>query len=136
MGARGPRLPKPRGAPRASYRARACRYIPFASRRWGGGGVGVRRAQRAGHLSRAISEKLTALLLSRREEITHPNPVLAVDFAFRMTFDMLDQATLFWDIQRSTIQYSPEQVAEELSRAFLSYLGVESLPAWDGSTDG
>ena len=92
-------------------------------------------AERAGRLSRAISEKLIALLIARRHEITHPDPILAVDFGLRMTFDTLDQATLYWDIQRSTITYSPQQLAEELSRAFLSYLGVEILPAWQDSTE-
>lgn len=93
-------------------------------------------AERAGRLSRAISEKLTALLMARRDEITHPNPELAVDFGLRLMFDTLDQATLYWDIQRSAIKYSQEQVAEELTRAFLSYLGVEKSPAWDGPTGG
>lgn len=93
-------------------------------------------AERAGRLSRAISEKLIALLMARRGEITHPDPVLAVDFGLRMTFDTLDQATLYGDIERSTIKYSPEKLAEELSRAFLSYLGVERLPSWEGSTEG
>ena len=93
-------------------------------------------AERGGRLSRMISEKLISLLIARRDEIRHPDPVLAVDFGLRMTFDTLDQATLFWDIQRSTIKYSPEQLAEELTRAFLSYLGVEMSPAWEGSVEG
>jgi AcrR family transcriptional regulator len=88
-------------------------------------------AERAARLSRAISEKLIALLMARRDEICHPDPVLAVDFALRMTFDTLDQATLYWDVQRSKIQYTPEQLAEELTRAFLSYLGVEMPAAWE-----
>lgn len=88
-------------------------------------------AERAGRMSRAISERLIALLEARRDEIKHPDPVLAVDFGLRMTFDTLDHATLFSDIQRSTINYSPQQLAEELPRAFLSYLGVEAMPAWD-----
>jgi AcrR family transcriptional regulator len=88
-------------------------------------------AERAARLSRAISEKLIALLMARRDEIRHPDPVLAVDFALRMTFDTLDQATLYWDVQRSKIEYTPEQRAEELARAFLSYLGVEMPAAWE-----
>ena len=39
--------------------------------------------------------------MARRDEIRHPNPVLAVDFGLRMTFDTLDQATLYADIQRT-----------------------------------
>ena len=69
--------------------------------------------------------------MARRDEIKHPDPVLAVDFGLRMTFDTLDQATLFADVQRSTIKLTPEQLAEELTRAFLSYLGVETPPAWE-----
>ena len=74
--------------------------------------------------------------MARRSEIRHPDPVLAVDFALRMTFDTLDQATLYSDIQRSTIKLSPEQLAEELARSFLSYLGVDTPPAWETSTEG
>ena len=90
-------------------------------------------AERAGRLSRAISEKLIVLLTARRDEIKHPHPTMAVDFGLRMTFDTLDQTTLFSEIQRTTITYSQEQLAEELTRAFLSYLGVETMPPWGSS---
>jgi AcrR family transcriptional regulator len=90
-------------------------------------------AERAGRLSRTISERLVSLLEARRDEIKHPDPTLAVDFGLRMTFDTLDQATLYSDIQRSMIKYSPEQLAEELTRAFLSYLGVETMPSWESA---
>lgn len=82
-------------------------------------------AERAGRVGRDISARLITLLEARRDEIKHPNPVLAIDFALRMTFDVLDQATFFIGVQRTTIQYTREQLAEELKRAFLSYLGVE-----------
>jgi AcrR family transcriptional regulator len=91
-------------------------------------------AERAGRLSRTISERLVSLLEARRDEIKHPDPALAVDFGLRMTFDTLDQATLYSDIQRSMIKYSPEQLAEELTRAFLSYLGVETMPSWESTS--
>jgi AcrR family transcriptional regulator len=91
-------------------------------------------AERGGRLSREIAERLIVLLEARGDEIKHPDPKLAVDFGLRMTFDTLDQATLFSGIQRSTIGYSPEQLAEELARAFLSYLGVETRPAWDSAS--
>ncbi len=90
-------------------------------------------ADKGGHLGREISKRLIALLMARRDEIKHPDPALAVDFGLRMTFDTLDQATLYGDVQRTTVKFSPEQLAEELTRAFLSYLGVETMPTWDGS---
>ena len=52
----------------------------------------------AGRVSREISECFIALLMARRDEIRHPDPVLAVDFGLRMTFDSLDQATLCWHL--------------------------------------
>jgi len=89
-------------------------------------------AERASRVGRAISEKLIELLMARRDEIKHPDPVVAVDFGLRTTFDVLDQETLYADFQRTKIKLSREQLAEELSRAFLSYLGVEIPADWEG----
>ncbi len=69
--------------------------------------------------------------MARRNEIKHPNPELAVDFGLRLVFDTLDHETMYADFQRSKIRLSREQLAEELSRAFLSYLGVETPSAWE-----
>jgi len=91
-------------------------------------------AERGSRVSRTIAEKLITLLMARRHEIRHPDPELAVDFGLRMTFDMLDQATFWADIQRTTIKYTPAQLAEEVARAFTSYLGVETGPSWEGSS--
>jgi AcrR family transcriptional regulator len=90
-------------------------------------------AERAGRVGREISARLIALLEARRDEIRHPNPTLAVDFGLRMTFDTLDQETLYFDIRRTTIQLTPEQLGEELTRAFLSYLGVDPPPSWEAN---
>jgi AcrR family transcriptional regulator len=84
--------------------------------------------ERANRVSRTISDRLVDLLMARRDEIKHPEPVVAVDFGLRMTFDVLDQETLYADFQRTKIKLSRERLAEELARAFLSYLGVE-IPA-------
>ncbi len=93
-------------------------------------------AERASRVGREITEKLILLLLARREEIRHPDPTLAVDFGLRFMFDTLDHETMYGDLQRGKIKFSREQLAEELSRAFLNYLGVEAPQAWeDGSAD-
>jgi AcrR family transcriptional regulator len=93
-------------------------------------------AERASRVSREIADKLNLLLMARRDEIRHPNAMLAVDFGLRIIFDTMDQETMYADLQRGKIRYSREQLAEELSRAFLSYLGVEAPQAWeDGSAD-
>jgi AcrR family transcriptional regulator len=87
--------------------------------------------ERASRVGRQISEKLLTLLLARRGEIKHPDPVMAIDFGLRMTFDTLDHETVYADFQRGKIKLSREQLAEELTRAFLSYLGVEIPSNWE-----
>jgi AcrR family transcriptional regulator len=90
------------------------------------GGTDHEFAKASGRLHRHVSERLSELLLARRDEINHPDPALAVDFGLRMLFDTLDQATLYDGVVRSTVQMSPDQLGAELIRAYLSYLGIES----------
>ena len=84
-------------------------------------------------MGQEIAGRLFTLVEARRSEIRHPDPLLAVDFALRMMFDTLDQATIFADIQRTKFRFTPEQFAEELTRAFLSYLGADMPPVWEQS---
>jgi AcrR family transcriptional regulator len=88
-------------------------------------------AERAARVGREISERLIALLIARRDEIKHPDPVLAVDFGLRTTFDVLDQAAIFADVQRTTVELTDEKFADELVRLFLSYLGIEPISKWE-----
>jgi AcrR family transcriptional regulator len=87
--------------------------------------------ERASRVGRGISEKLIALLLARRDEIKHPDPELAVDFGLRMTFDTLDHETMYADLQRGKIKLSQQQLSIELTRAFLTYLGVDTPSDWE-----
>jgi AcrR family transcriptional regulator len=93
-------------------------------------------AERSVRVGREISERLIKLLTARREEIKHPDPVLATDFALRMTFDVLDAATFYGDLQRTKLTMTADQYAEELTRMFLSYLGIEQIPTWTRSDAG
>ncbi len=92
-------------------------------------------SERGCRVGREISERLIRLLMARRHEIRHPDPVLAVDFGLRMAFDTLDMAALFDNVQRTKLSLTSEQVAEELVRAYLSYLGVAGLPDWSDTSD-
>jgi len=76
-------------------------------------------------LYRHIAERLTQLLLARREQINHPNPALAVDFGLRLVFDMLDQSALFVGTLRTVKPLTSQQVAQELVRVYVNYLGAE-----------
>ena len=88
-------------------------------------------AETASRLGQYISERLTELLLERREQIAHPNPPLAVDFGLRMVFDTLDQSTLFADIERTTTHLTSREIGRELTRAYLCYLGAEPAESAD-----
>ncbi len=88
-------------------------------------------AERASRVGREVSARLIKLLMARREEIKHPNPELAIDFGLRLVFDTLDHETMYVDFQRGKFKLSREELAEELTRALLSYLGVETPQAWE-----
>jgi AcrR family transcriptional regulator len=81
---------------------------------------------RVEHVIRRVCEKLTALLLSRPAEIAHPEPALAVEFAFRLLLGVLKEAILFGRPGTHGIPSSDERLTQELTRAFLGYLGVRS----------
>jgi len=81
----------------------------------------------AAQLERVIShicDKLSELLLARVEEISHREPVLAAKFGFRILLGVLKEAILFGAPGTHGIPRSDERLTEELTRAFLGYLGV------------
>lgn len=87
-------------------------------------------AERGSRVGREISERMIALLMPRRHEIRHPDPVLAVDFGMRATLDILDLTTFYGEIQRSKLTLTVDQLAEELTRMFCCYLGIEMPGTW------
>ena len=83
----------------------------------------VVRARRD-RLSHRVSEGLAALLATRRDEIRHPDPSLAGAFGMTLVFSTLDSTMLFGEMRSGAAVLSDDALAEELSRAFLAYLGV------------
>lgn len=75
-------------------------------------------------LSHYVSEKLSALLLARAEQIGHPDPVRASAFGLTQVFSTLDNVVLFQDMRSSGRPLSDDELAAELTRAYLAYLGV------------
>ena len=82
-------------------------------------------AEIGSRLGKQISLRLTELLLDRRDQISHPDPALAVDFGLRLCFDTLDQWALFADVERTARPLTREETARELRRVYLGYLGAE-----------
>lgn len=91
----------------------------------------LQTVERKHRLVAHIGECLVALLLARAERITHPDPEAAVAFGLRLVFGALEQAILFGGIGAYGIPTSDDKLAAELTRAFLSYLGVEGPPRVD-----
>ncbi len=72
-----------------------------------------------------VSQLLAALLLERRHEIAHPDPAASAAFGLRLVLGTLEQAILFEGRSSSGFPTSDDQLASELTRALLGYLGVE-----------
>lgn len=75
-------------------------------------------------LSHYVSDKLTALLLARGDEIRHPDPEQAAAFSLTMAFATIESAVLFGETRSGVLVLSDETLASHLIRATLAYLGV------------
>jgi AcrR family transcriptional regulator len=74
-------------------------------------------------LSHYVNDKLAALLLARRGEIAHPDPERAAAFGLTLVFSTLDNVMLFGEMRSGTLALSDAELAAELTRAYLAYLG-------------
>ena len=77
-------------------------------------------------LSHYVNEKLTALLLARRDEIAHPDPERAAAFGLTLVFSTLDSVMLFGEMRSGKLALSDADLAAELTRAYLAYLGTRA----------
>jgi len=75
-------------------------------------------------LSHYVSRHLAGLLATRGAEIAHEDPERAAAFGMTMVFGTLDDAMLFGDMRSGALALSDDDLAAELTRAFLAYLGV------------
>lgn len=78
-------------------------------------------------LSHYVNERLSALLLARRSEITHPDPEKAAAFGLTLVFSTLESALLFGELRSGALALSDDELAAELTRAYLAYLGATHL---------
>jgi len=79
---------------------------------------------RRDRLSHYVSERLSALLLARRGEIAHPDPEKAAAFGLTLVFSTLDSVMLFGELRSGALALGDDELARELSRAYLAYLGA------------
>ncbi len=77
-------------------------------------------------LQRLMAEGLMARLEARADEIRHPEPRLAADFARRLIMAILSQRFSAGSLELELVPLSDEQLASEATRAAVAYLGIES----------
>ena len=84
------------------------------------------RARRE-RLSHYVNEGLSGLLLARRREITHPDPARAAAFGLTLVFSTLESALLFGELRSGALVLTDDDLAAELTRAYLNYLGATHI---------
>ncbi|WP_394836616.1 TetR/AcrR family transcriptional regulator [Pendulispora rubella] len=81
------------------------------------------------HLSKAgveLEEVLFAMMSERKDEISHPNPRVAVGFAVRMVMGTMQFRSLMAPHTPKETHFSWSTWAEEMTSSLLAYLGVRA----------
>jgi AcrR family transcriptional regulator len=73
-----------------------------------------------------LFERLAELLLARRQEISHPQPELAIKFAVEWMDAAITERLLLNTYRLSQVTMTDEQLVRELTRALAGYLGITS----------
>jgi len=82
-------------------------------------------AKRSAKLNRLLTERLTELMLTRRKEIGHPRPALAIAFALEIVDSVTRDAILFGDTGLAPARLSDGELKAELLRALEVYLRLQ-----------
>jgi len=72
---------------------------------------------------REVSARFVALLHARRETLAHPRPEVAVDLAVQLVFGLMHQMIVFGEVRVGSRRLSEAELAEELVRNVLGYIG-------------
>ena len=75
-------------------------------------------------LSHYVSERLTALLLARSEEIQRSDPERVAAFGLTLVMSALDSVILFGEYRTGSLAFDDDELSTELTTAFLAYLGI------------
>lgn len=75
---------------------------------------------------RTVEERIGALLLLRRDEMTHPDPALAIDLGIQTAFALMQQHVLIEETQVGGHALSDDELRRELAMIFLRYLGIDA----------
>ncbi len=73
-----------------------------------------------------VSERITQLLLTRRQELSHPRPEIAIDLGVQLAFGLMLQLVLTGDVRAGGNPLPDSELRRELERNFLRYIGAEA----------
>ncbi len=79
--------------------------------------------QRQERYSDYVNARLTKLLLARRAELAADDPERASAFALTLMFATIESSVLFGELRTGALTFSDDELAAELTRACLYYLG-------------
>ncbi len=79
-----------------------------------------------------VAERVARLLLARAGEMRHPEPALAVDLGVHLAFGLMLQMVLAGEVRAAGRALSDAELARELTRNMLRFLGV---PDGDAASD-
>ncbi len=71
-----------------------------------------------------LSSRIGGFLLTRRDEFTHPDPERAVDLGVLFALSLMIQSVLLEGVRAGGRSLSDADLAEEIARNFLAYVGV------------
>jgi len=71
-----------------------------------------------------VSERVKELVLASREPLEHPEPALAVDLGVQLAFGLMFQLVLLGEVRAAGRVLSAAEIAREIERVVLRYLGV------------
>jgi AcrR family transcriptional regulator len=74
---------------------------------------------------RTVGERIRALLLTRRAEMNHPDPALAIDLGIQTAFALMQQHVLIEETQARGHALSDDELQRELTTMFLRYVGID-----------
>jgi AcrR family transcriptional regulator len=108
------------------FRERRALLVAFAARAADGQGPEL---QEILGFRREVSARFVELLHARREELAHPDPDLAVDLAVQLVFGLMQQMIVFGEVRVGDRCLGDDELAEELVRSVLGYIGWSARPA-------
>ena len=71
-----------------------------------------------------VERRISDLLLTRRDEISHPQPEVAIDLAVQLAFGLMIQNVIFGELRAGDRVLDDATIEAELTRNFLAYLGI------------